>query len=144
MKISQIKNSDIFHISTQNIDFGYSLEISAQNIDYGYSLEPPRRCGSNEYPQSMFCVEIRKIIFTPVNPSFTILKWGLMGSKLCRHMFVMDIYTYIFQTDHSKVVPLLYVFFIRASVVSYVTLVCHFCATSHHLLVLRDGCASWL
>ena len=28
--------------------------ISAQNIDCGYSLEPPRRCGSNEYPQSMF------------------------------------------------------------------------------------------
>ena len=34
----QIKNSDIFH-------------ISAQNIDCGYSLEPPRRGGSNEYPQ---------------------------------------------------------------------------------------------
>ena len=32
----QIKNSDIFH-------------ISAQNIDCGYSLEPPRRGGSNEY-----------------------------------------------------------------------------------------------
>ena len=37
----QIKNSNIFH-------------ISAQNIDCGYSLEPPRRGGSNEYPQSMF------------------------------------------------------------------------------------------
>ena len=37
----QIKNSDIFH-------------ISSQNIDCGYSLEPPRRGGSNEYPQSMF------------------------------------------------------------------------------------------
>ena len=37
----QIKNSDIFH-------------ISAQNIDCGYSLEPPRLGGSNEYPQSMF------------------------------------------------------------------------------------------
>ena len=37
----QIKLSDIFH-------------ISAQNIDCGYSLEPPRRGGSNEYPQSMF------------------------------------------------------------------------------------------
>ena len=32
--------------------------ISAQNIDCGYSLEPPRRGGSNEYPQSMFCAEI--------------------------------------------------------------------------------------
>ena len=28
--------------------------ISAQNIDCGYSLEPPRRGGSNKYPQSMF------------------------------------------------------------------------------------------
>ena len=35
------KKSDIFH-------------MSAQNIDCGYSLEPPRRGGSNEYPQSMF------------------------------------------------------------------------------------------
>ena len=37
----QKKNSDIFH-------------IPAQNIDRGYTLEPPRRGGSNEYPQSMF------------------------------------------------------------------------------------------
>ena len=55
----QIKNSDIF-------------QISAQNIDCGYSLEPPRRGGSNEYPQSMFWAKIRKIMYTPVNPSFTI------------------------------------------------------------------------
>ena len=55
----QMKNSDIFH-------------ISAQNIDCGYSLEPPRRGGSNEYPQSMFYAVIRKIKYTPVNPSFTI------------------------------------------------------------------------
>ena len=34
--------------------------ISAQKIDCGYSLEPPRRGGSNEYPQSMFWVEIWK------------------------------------------------------------------------------------
>ena len=31
-----------------------SFLISAQNIDCGYSLEPPRRGGSNEYPQSIF------------------------------------------------------------------------------------------
>ena len=53
------KNSDIFH-------------ISAQNIDCGYSLEPPRRGGYNEYPQSMFYAVIRKRMYTPVNPSFTI------------------------------------------------------------------------
>ena len=28
--------------------------IFAQNINCGYSLEPPRRGGSNVYPQSMF------------------------------------------------------------------------------------------
>ena len=28
--------------------------IFAQNTECGYSLEPPRRGGSNEYPQSMF------------------------------------------------------------------------------------------
>ena len=43
-----------------------------KNIDCGYSLEPPRRGGSNEYPQSMFWAEIWKIMYTPVNPSFTI------------------------------------------------------------------------
>ena len=52
----QTKISDIFH-------------VSAQNIDCGYSLEPPQRGGSNEYPQSMFSAEIRK---NNVNPSFTI------------------------------------------------------------------------
>ena len=34
--------------------------IPAQNIDCGYPLEPPRRGGSNEYPQSMFWAEIWK------------------------------------------------------------------------------------
>ena len=42
-----MKNSDIFH-------------ISAQNIDCGYSLEPPRQGGSYEYPQSMFLSRNKK------------------------------------------------------------------------------------
>ena len=46
--------------------------ISAQIIDCGYSLEPPRRDGSNEYPQSMLFSKIRKLLYTPVNQSFTI------------------------------------------------------------------------
>ena len=50
----------------------YIFLISAQNIDCWYSLEPPRRGGSNEYPQSIFWAEIRKIMYTPINPSFTI------------------------------------------------------------------------
>ena len=53
------KNSDMFY-------------ISAQNINYGYSLEPPRRGGSNEYSQSMFWAEISKIMYTSLNPSFTV------------------------------------------------------------------------
>ena len=76
LKIFRLKNSDIFH-------------TFAQNIDCGYSLEPPQRGGSNEYPQSMFWANIRKIMCTPVNPSFTIQKWGLRGSKIYRHVFVM-------------------------------------------------------
>ena len=58
MKIFRKKNSDLFH-------------ISAQNIDCGYSLEPPRWGGSDEYHNLGFWAEIRKIMYTPVNPSFT-------------------------------------------------------------------------
>ena len=36
------------------------FHISALNIDCGYSLEPPRRGGSNEYPQSMFLSKNKK------------------------------------------------------------------------------------
>ena len=43
----QLKNFDIFL-------------IFAQNIDCGYTLEPPRRGGSNEYPQSMFWSKNKK------------------------------------------------------------------------------------
>ena len=50
----------------------YIFHIPAQNIDCGHSLEPPQRGGSNKYPQSMLFSKIRKIICTPVNPSFTI------------------------------------------------------------------------
>ena len=63
------KNSDILH-------------ISAQNIDCGYSLEPPRRGGSNEFPQSMFLSRNKKINVYPCEPCFTIHKRGLRGSKV--------------------------------------------------------------
>ena len=42
--------------------------IFAQNIDCGYTLEPPRRGGSNEYPQSMFWSKNKKSWYTPANP----------------------------------------------------------------------------
>ena len=53
----QLKNFDIFL-------------IFAQNIDCGYTLEPPRRGGSNEYPQSMFWSKNKKNRYTPPYPSF--------------------------------------------------------------------------
>ena len=46
--------------------------IFAQNIDCGYSLEPPRRVGSNEYPQSMFWSKNKKNRYTPAYPSSSI------------------------------------------------------------------------
>ena len=59
----QIKNSDIFH-------------ISAQNIDCGYSLEPPQRGGSNEYPQSMLFKPSKKNNVYPLQTPVLIYKSG--------------------------------------------------------------------
>ena len=85
LKILQPKKEN-FQIKKTQIFF----HIPAQNIDCGYSLELPQWGSSNEYPQSMFWAEIRKIMYTPVNPSFTIEKWGWKRSILHRRVFVMD------------------------------------------------------
>ena len=63
------KNSDIFH-------------VSAQNIDCGYSLEPPRRGGSNEYTQSMFLSRNKKNNVYPCKPQFYYIKVGFKGVKI--------------------------------------------------------------
>ena len=55
----QINNSDIFH-------------ISAQNIDCGYSLEPPRRERNNIYP---------------CKPQFYYIKVGFKGVKVIQACF---------------------------------------------------------
>ena len=57
----QMKNSDIFH-------------ISAQNIDCGYSLEPPRWGGSNEYLQSMILSRNKKNNVYSCKPQFYYIK----------------------------------------------------------------------
>ena len=57
------KNSDMFH-------------ISAQNIDCGYWLEPPWQGGSTEYPQSMFLSRNKKINMYPCKPQFYYIKVG--------------------------------------------------------------------
>ena len=65
----QMKNSDIF-------------PISAQNIDCGYSLEPPQRGGSNEYPQSMFLSGNKKNNIYPCKPQFYYIKVAFEGVKI--------------------------------------------------------------
>ena len=73
-KKNQIKNSDIF-------------PISAQNIDCGYSLEPPGRGGSNGYPQSMFLNINRKNNIYPYKLQFYYIKVGFKGVKIIQVCF---------------------------------------------------------
>ena len=65
----QIKISDIFH-------------ISAQNIDCEYSLEPPQWGGSNEYPRSMFLNRNQKNNVYPCKPQFYYIKMGFKRVKI--------------------------------------------------------------
>ena len=76
----QIKKSDIFHISAQNMDCGYSLEL-------------PHRGGSNEYPQAMFLSRNKKNNVYPCEPQFYCIKVGFKGVKIIyrRCVFVMSI-----------------------------------------------------
>ena len=84
----QIKKSDIFH-------------ISAQNIDCGYSLEPPRRVGSNEYHNlceavlmstqiSVFEQKFENNIY-PCKPQFYFIKVGFKGVKIKTALRMMKI-----------------------------------------------------
>ena len=61
--------------------------IFAQNIDCGYTLEPPRRGGSNEYPQSMFWSKNKKNRYNPAYPSFCYIKVGYKGVNISRTCF---------------------------------------------------------
>ena len=70
------ENSDIFHISAQNIDCGYSLEL-------------PRRGGSNQYPQSMYLSRNKKNNVYPCKPQFYYIKVGFKGATIYRRVFVM-------------------------------------------------------
>ena len=63
------KNSNIFH-------------ISVQNIDCVYSLEPPRRGGSNEYPQSMILSRHKKNNAYLSKLQFYYIKVGFKGVKI--------------------------------------------------------------
>ena len=69
MKNLLIKNSYIFH-------------ISAQNVDFGYSLEPHWWGSSNKYPQSMFLSKNKKNNVYPCKPQFYYIKVGFKGVKI--------------------------------------------------------------
>ena len=76
----------IENFATKNWKFSdknsYNFHISSKNIDCGYPLEPPRRGGSNEYPQSMFLSRNKKNNVYPCKPQFYFLKVGLKGVKI--------------------------------------------------------------
>ena len=63
------KNSDMFQISAQNIDCGYSLELSQQG-------------SSNEYPRSMFLSRNEKVNVYPCKPQFYYIKVEFKGVKI--------------------------------------------------------------
>ena len=66
-EIFKVVKNDNFQVKIFDI-----FLIFAQNIHCGYTLEPPRRGGSNEYPQSMFWSKNKKNMFTPAKPSISI------------------------------------------------------------------------
>ena len=68
------KNTDIFH-------------ISAQNIDCGYLLEAPLQRSSNEYPQSMFLSGNKKNDVYPCKLQFYDIKVGLKGINIIEACF---------------------------------------------------------
>ena len=61
--------------------------IFAQNIDCGYTLDPPRRGGSNEYPQSMFWIKNKENRYTHANPILLYksgVQWGMISQTCFR------------------------------------------------------------
>ena len=58
--------------------------IFPPNIHCRYLLEPPQWGGSNDYRQSMFFGQNKKIRkkLNPVNPIFPYIKWGFPGCSL--------------------------------------------------------------
>ena len=82
----QIKKTDIFH-------------ISAQNIDCGYSLEPLWRGSSNEYRQSLFSSRNKKNNVYPYKPQVYYIKVGFKGVKIIQASFRDDNY---YSQNHSE------------------------------------------
>ena len=84
-----------------------------QNIDCGYSLEPPRRGGSNVYPQSMFWAKVRKISknFCWIFSILTLRKIY----KLHGRVFIMQVFlSYCIVVKSSNQLPRLLLIFFEA------------------------------
>ena len=69
----QIKNSDVFHVSAQNTDCGYSLELPQWGSSNEYQ---------SHYPQSMFLSRNMKNNVYPCKPEFYYIKVGFKGVKI--------------------------------------------------------------
>ena len=83
LKILPSKNEN-FQIKISDI-----LNNPAQNINCGTRWNRLSKAILTSTHNLCFWAEIRKIMYTSVNPSFTVQKWGLSGSNLCRHVFAM-------------------------------------------------------
>ena len=85
----QIQNADIFHISIQNIDCGYSLEPPPRggSNEYPQSMLLARRGGSNEYPQSMFLSKNKKNNEYPCKHQFNYMKVVFKGVNIIEACF---------------------------------------------------------
>ena len=70
--------------------------IFAQNIDCGYTLEPEAVLTSTH--NLCFGAKIRKNMYTRVNPTFSITKWGERGCSLHGHVILMNPPKLIFNT----------------------------------------------
>ena len=73
-KLAHAINRDFLTLKIENFQLYYFdiFLIFAQNIDCGYTLEPPRRGGSNEYPQSMLLSKNKKNRYTPAYRSVAV------------------------------------------------------------------------
>ena len=121
------------------------FHISVQNIEQG---------GSNEYPQSMFWAEIRKIMYTPVNPKFYCTKMGVKGEKLYRcdgkpHQHISgnsrDIKSWILtymKFDSGLHLPYLILFYLFVFFFFFVFFFCLFFFSIFKLLVVWSS--AWL
>ena len=70
-------------------NFIKNFDIFVQNIDYRYTLESPLRCGSKEYPQSMFWIKNKiKYIYIPLHIPFIYIKYGARGYTWHGHVLL--------------------------------------------------------